>query len=119
MPDNVAKFGSYCFRGCSGFTNITIPTGITGLPIACFQYCTSLTSVTIPNTVTEISGACFSGCTSIRRITSLATTAPSLVTVYGSKAFAGMPEYGTFYYPAGSDYSSWQTQLSTWTAQEI
>ena len=119
LPDNVAKFGSYCFRGCSGFTNITIPTGITGLPIACFQYCTSLTSVTIPNTVTEISGACFSGCTSIRRITSLATTAPSLVTVYGSKAFAGMPEYGTFYYPAGSDYSSWQTQLSTWTGQEI
>jgi hypothetical protein len=119
LPDNVVKFGSYCFRGCSGFSNITIPTGITGLPVTCFQYCTSLSSVTIPNTVTAISGACFSGCTSLRRITSLATTAPSLVTVYGSKAFVGMPGYGTFYYPAGSDYSSWQTQLSTWTGQEI
>ena len=117
--ESITGVGEYCFRYCYGLSNFTWPTGVTEILQYTFQFCTGLTSVTLPSTVTILSGGCFSGCTQLLSITSLATTAPNPKGYYGTATFAGLPQNGTYYYPAGSDYSSWANKLTTWTGQEI
>ena len=78
------KLGDYAFRGCSGLTSLTLPSGVTEIGESAFQDCSGLTSLTLPSGVTSISNHAFSGCSGL---TSL--TIPSGVTEIGFGAFDG------------------------------
>ncbi|MBR5456460.1 MAG: leucine-rich repeat protein, partial [Bacteroidaceae bacterium] len=89
---------------CSGLTSVTIGDGVTSIGIYAFFECYRLTSIEIPGSVTSIGDYAFRYCHGLTSVTSLATTAPAL----GSYAFDSISSGATLYYPAGSDYSSWE-----------
>ena len=70
------------FRGCTGFTSITIPNSVTSIGRAAFWGCSGLTSITIPESVTNIGFGAFSGCTGLTSV-----TIPDSVTSFGNYAF--------------------------------
>lgn len=72
------------FRGCSGFTNITIPNSVTEIGSETFSYCINLKSITIPNSVTSIGSSAFAHCWGLSSI-----AIPNSVTEIGSYAFSG------------------------------
>ena len=97
------SIGTSTFNGCSSLTSIAIHDGVTTIESSAFEYCDSLTSITIPNGVTAIGGFAFSECEKLVSITCNATVAPTIA----HTTFNGVKQYGSLYYPAGSDYSSW------------
>ena len=50
------------FRGCTGFTSVTIGGNVTSIGDWAFDNCSSLSSVTIPDSVTSIGETAFYGC---------------------------------------------------------
>ena len=78
------KLGDYAFYGCSGLTNLTIPSSVTSIGNKAFHGCCGLTSLVIPSGVTSIGDKAFHGCCGL---TSLVI--PSGVTSIGDKAFYG------------------------------
>ena len=78
------KLGDYAFRGCSGLTSLTLPSGVTEIGFGAFDGCKGLTSLTFPSSVTSIGEYAFSGCSGL---TSL--TLPSCVTSIGWGTFQG------------------------------
>jgi len=97
----VTSIGDGAFQGCSGLTNVTIPSSVTSIGEEAFEGCTGLTSVTIPGSVTNIGDGAFSQCSGL-------TTAyfqGSAPSTFGAEVF-----YGTrclIYYP--STASGWPT----------
>ena len=81
---SVTSIENYAFSGCTGLTNITIPSSVTEIGFVAFSGCTGLTDITIPSSVTEIGPYAFSGCTGLTRI-----TISEGVTVIGGYAFEG------------------------------
>lgn len=67
---------------CSHLTDITIPSGVTGIGDWAFCNCSALTGITIPNSVTDIGYGIFMGCTKLESI-----TVPNSVTIIGDCAF--------------------------------
>jgi hypothetical protein len=61
--------------------------------------------------VTSIGERAFKACYKLESIISLAITAPS----FGMKVFEENYNIGTLYYPSGSDYSTWKSQLPDWS----
>ena len=90
------KLGDYAFRGCSGLTSLTIPSGVTSIGAWAFDGCSGLTSLTIPSSVTEIGELAFYGCSGL---TSL--TIPSGVTSIGYDAFYGCSGLTSLTIPSG------------------
>lgn len=101
------------FSGCESLENVTMYGGITQIKESAFEDCYSLQTITIPSSVTFIEYAAFHNCSALTEINCYATIAPSLE----NYVFFGCPSTGTVHYPAGSDYSSWQSNqyLSGWT----
>jgi TPR repeat protein len=62
----VTRIGRDAFYGCSGLTNVTIPSGVTSIGASAFQNCYSLTNVTIPTSVTCIGRKAFDGCIGLK-----------------------------------------------------
>ena len=56
------------FSGCSGLTNVTIPSSVTSIGDSAFSGCSGLTSVTIPSSVTSIGNSAFSGCSGMKGV---------------------------------------------------
>ena len=79
---SVTSIGDYAFKGCTGFTSITIPNSVTSIGDKAFKGCTGFTSITIPNSVTSIGDKAFEGCTGLTSI-----TIPNSVTSIGAAAF--------------------------------
>ena len=79
---SVTSIGDYAFKGCTGFTSITIPNSVTSIGDKAFEGCTGLTSITIPNSVTSIGAAAFKDCSGLTSI-----TIPNRVTSIGDCAF--------------------------------
>lgn len=88
----VTGIGSSAFKGCTGLTEITIPSSVTSIGSSAFYDCTSLTSVIIPNGVTSIEYSAFRRCTGLTEI-----TIPSGVTSIGNDAFAKCTNLKTVY----------------------
>ena len=84
LPSGVTLIGEDAFRGCSGLTSLTLPSGVTSIGEDAFRGCSGLTGLTLPSGVTSIGNSTFSGCSGL---TSL--TLPSGVTSIGSSAFSG------------------------------
>ena len=102
----VTSLGDYCFRSCSGLTNIKIPSSVTSLGNDCFGSCSGLTSVTIPSSVTSLGDYCFSNCSGLRSI-----TIPSSVTSLGDCCFQLCKGLTSFTIPSSvtslGDYCFW------------
>ena len=134
IPDSVTSLGEYCFGWCSKLNRVNIGTGITAFPAYCFSHtgfkeitvpenvtnigtycfcgCTSLNSVYLNQTITSLTSAtnCFTSCSNLARIVAKRSTAPAVA----ASTFNGVPQGGTLYYPAGSNYSSWLSTQSTY-----
>lgn len=144
IPTTVTEIGSSAFKNCSRLTSIVIPEGVTTIEPDTFNSCHRLRNVVIPSSVTSIGAMAFAGCrylpsiiipenvTSIGesafyycpeliQITCNATSAPILGT--GALSALSNANDGVLYYPCGSDYSSWMTQLNqnpaVWTSECI
>ena len=88
--------GDYAFWGCSGLTNLTLPSGVTSIGNSAFSGCSGLTSLTLPSSVTWIGSYAFSGCSGL---TSL--TIPSGITSIGDDAFYGCSGLTSLPLPSG------------------
>lgn len=96
-------------------TSVKIAEGVIIIGSDAFRASTSLTTVELPSTVKLLGDNVFSG-TAINSITCRANTAPFVRT----NTFKNIPETGTLYVPAGSDYTTWSSKLpSGWTVQNI
>ena len=62
------EIGAYAFRGCSGLTSLTLPSGVTWIGGATFEGCSGLTSLTLSSGVTSIGYYAFSGCSGLKYI---------------------------------------------------
>ena len=69
IGDGVNSIGNYAFYGCTGLTNVTIPSSVTSIGNLAFADCTGLTSVIIPSCVNNIGDYAFSRCTSLTSVT--------------------------------------------------
>ena len=108
IPSNV-ELESYAFSNCHNITDVVCYAKyLTARP---FYNCTSLSSITLYNTET-MGSDCFTG-SQLKEIYCHPTTAPSIAIF----TFDGVPSTGTFHYPAGSNYSTFQNDqyLSGWT----
>ncbi len=64
----MTTIGDYSFKGCSGLTSLTIPSGVKSIGYESFSDCNSLTSVIIPPSVTSISSYAFYGCDNLTSV---------------------------------------------------
>ena len=71
IQTGVTGIGEYAFSGCTGLTDVTIPSSVTSIGKDAFYGCTGLTSVTIPGSVTSIGYAAFDKCTGLTDVTFL------------------------------------------------
>ena len=92
----VTTIGSYAFGGCSGLTEIIIPSGVTSINTYAFGECSGLTSITIPSTVTSIGASAFYGCSSLKEI-----NLPSGIASIGASAFYGCSSLTSLVIPDG------------------
>ena len=98
------KLGDFAFKGCSGLTNLTLPSNVTSIGLGTFYGCSGLTSLTIPSGVTSIGDDAFYGCNGL---TSL--TIPSGVTSIGRFAFSGCSGLTSLTIPSGVTSIGWGT----------
>lgn len=64
----VTSIGGYAFSGCSGLTNVTIPTEIKKIEDHAFRGCEGLTEIVVPKSVEHIGQAAFTGCINLTRV---------------------------------------------------
>ncbi len=83
VADGVKTLGEGVFYSCVNLVSVTLPEGITEIPMLAFAGCTSLTNVDIPESVTSIGDRSFAGTGSL---TSL--TIPKNVSEFGQYVFA-------------------------------
>ena len=50
LPDEVSVIGAYAFNGCDKLTGISIPAGVTTMPLTAFVGCTSLSAIVVDET---------------------------------------------------------------------
>ena len=81
---SVTSIWVFAFEGCSGLTNINIPSTLTVIDGGAFENCTGLTSINIPNSVTTLGETAFKGCTSLASV-----TIGSGITKINSETFSG------------------------------
>lgn len=84
IPTSVTSIGDNAFFNCIGLTSMTIPNSVTSIGTYAFQNCSGLTSLTISSSLTSINGCTFSGCSSLTSV-----TIPGSVTSIEWSAFSG------------------------------
>lgn len=117
LPESLSYMGAWSFSGCTSLQAAIIPNYLERIWAGSFSGCSSLTAAVIGRSVNRIDASVFASCVSLGAITSRPTSAPSIE----GNTFANVGENGILYYPAGSDYSNWLSDLSqkNWTGQEI
>ena len=84
FADNPLKYAHNLHLNGELITQLTIPSGVTGIAANAFSGCSGLTSVTLPDGMTSIGDNAFSGCSGL-----LDVLLPDSVMNIGDKAFAG------------------------------
>jgi uncharacterized repeat protein (TIGR02543 family) len=80
----VTTLGESAFANCTALSGaITIPSGVTAIPVSCFYGCTHITSVSMPDGVTSIGLKAFSHCSSLTTF-----NFPASLTTIGEYAFS-------------------------------
>ena len=135
IPSSVTTIGDYAFENCYDLEYIDIPKSVTTIGMYAFNHThvkttpevelrrpiyvnkipmvgfkdKNISSVILGSSV-EIVGSCaFQSCENLTTVVSLATVAPKLYT----DAFLYINTDCVLYYPAGSDYSSWEGYFSS------
>ena len=122
IPNSVTEIGEMAFGGCTGLTGVTIGEGVQTIREGAFATCTGLTAVTIGSAVQTIEYYAFEECSNLAKITSLATTAPSIE----SYTFVDIKRGGTLFVPQNATgYDTWMGTddyylgYYNWTMQTI
>lgn len=84
LPSSVTSIEKYAFHGCSGLTDLTISLGVTSIGEFAFYGCSGLTSLTLPSSVTSIDDGVFCYCSGLTNL-----VIPSSITSIGLEAFCG------------------------------
>lgn len=73
-----------CFAGCSGITELHLPSSLKTLQSNAFQYCSNITSsdFILPENLAILGSGCFQGCDKIEKV-----TIPAACTTMGGTAF--------------------------------
>lgn len=122
IGNGLSVIDNYTFAGCRTLglvEKVSIPDNVTTINMAAFYDCRYLTSIEFGTGLTNIGYMAFNGC-ALSSITCNSIIAP----VVDNFTFTiTLQQYGTLYYPQGSDYSSWITSIqqlqSNWTFVEI
>jgi hypothetical protein len=80
----VTSIGARTFQGCSGLTNVAIPSGVTTIGAQTFQGCSTLGNIIIPLGVTVLGNETFQGAVSL-----LSAEFLGQVTTVGDRVFQG------------------------------
>ena len=94
LPKNLKKLPA--ISNCPALKEITIPKGVTEIPVSCFANDTSLETVRIEGNVTKIDNQAFKGCKSLKNI-----NLPDSVTYIGNWAFHECSSLREITLPAG------------------
>lgn len=141
IPEGITKIEISCFNECLALTEVKLPHSLQQLGNYAFMK-TNLSSVTLYENV-QIIGDAFTQCSNLTTlnlystaltsnypfslssflssnlsvINSYVSTAPPIFRTSDSWDQQYLPKNGTFYYPSGSNYSSWATTLGLdgWT----
>lgn len=95
FPETWTTIPSYMFSGC-GFTDVTIPEGITSIGNNAFYSCSKLETVRLPSTLKSISSHAFGGCKALKEI-----QLPGGLTGIGEGAFTSATSLTSIELPEG------------------
>ena len=97
IPSTVINIGQSAFQGCTGFSSLTISSGVQNIKTNAFLNCTGfIRTLTIPTTVSNISDGSFQNCSGFISLNIL-----SNLTVIGNNAFQGCTGFtGTLTIPS-------------------
>ena len=82
FPESLKKIEQGAFYGCTGLTEVNIPSCVTSIGKEAFENCTALTDVAFPESLKTIEQEAFYGCTGLTEV-----NIPSCVTSIGLDAF--------------------------------
>ena len=69
LPSTLTYIGYDAFNGCVGLTKINLPLKLTSIGYSAFYGCTGLTELTLPKNLSTIGYAAFKGCTGLTNVT--------------------------------------------------
>ena len=87
LPDSLTTLSGQAFA-LTGLTSVTIPKGLTEIPVYCFAACDALKSVTVPKTVQAIGAYAFYNCPKLSSV----KLNEGLISI-GACAFSGDADY--------------------------
>ena len=93
---SVTNIGPMAFQDCTALSVVTLPSGLTSLPVGLFYGCTGLVSATIPSGVTHVGAAAFAGC---RRLATQAL--PTGLSSMGESVFLNCRSLSGIGFPVG------------------
>lgn len=106
FSENLKTIPAGCCRDCRSLQTAEIPEGVTTIDSYAFYDCASLTAITLPSTLANFGNYVFDGYSNwpenLLTIWSYAIVPPSGT----SNTIKNIATGGTFYYPAGSSYTS-------------
>ena len=79
-----------------------IPEGVTAINTYTFTGCTGLTNITLPSTLTSIAALAFQNCSGLQEVHIKPTTPPTLA---NTNAFSNTPSGLKIYVPYSADHS--------------
>ena len=142
IPNSITSIGGSAFYNCDNLTSIELPNSITSigngafsgckklvfldLPDKCNYFpsiydCTMLKHLTIGSNILYVHQGDIKQCNNIQSITITTKNAPGIYTSHSSDVyFYARPSGGpsVFYYPVGSNYSSWMSSLAIFNFTE-
>ena len=92
----MTALGNSAFNGCIALTDVTLPGGVTAVPVDCFRGCTALKDMKLPGTVTSVGHNAFTGCTALGDVRCYG--APPTVEPGNSEAHSFEPAIVTIHY---------------------
>ncbi len=94
FPHGIKRIGERAFAG-SGFTGVSLPSGVIEIGEGAFENCAALTHAELPSDLAEIGKSAFENCVALENI-----VIPEGVVLIGERAFAGCSSAKTVYYNA-------------------
>ena len=83
LPSSIRQLNIGSFQGCTGFTSLTINTGVRTIPRQCFNRCSGLQNVFLPSDLETIDDLAFANCENLYKV-----YIPRSVTTISESAFA-------------------------------
>ena len=100
VKDGVTDLPRDAFRECV-LTSVSLPEGLTSLPVAAFSYCRQLKEISLPASLTAIGRGAFAYCYELEEI-----TLPSGLRSVEASAFSGCSNLKTLHY--GGTAEDWE-----------